>query len=157
MELPLPLISLQDRDAVNTGKLQAACTEHGFFLGGCLEFSPGCNQRTRLRNLCMICMLPAAVQGHGITDTLLATAFDHFKQFFALPEADKRAILHDKHAKGYQPFGQQTLDYGTQKQGDTKETWAAMGNPRKLQNIIAVVTSFEALLVLHMISTVVPC
>lgn len=61
--------------------------------------------------------------------TLLASVFTEFKRFFQLPAAGKLAILHDKHAKGYQPFGQQTLDYAAQKCGDTKETWAAMGEP----------------------------
>jgi hypothetical protein len=36
-------------------------------------------------------------------------------------------IQHNQHAKGYMPWGEQTLDYSVQTKGDTKETWAVMG------------------------------
>eukprot|EP00878_Enallax_costatus_P028971 GHUV01031341.1.p1 GENE.GHUV01031341.1~~GHUV01031341.1.p1 ORF type:complete len:140 (+),score=5.71 GHUV01031341.1:259-678(+) len=98
-----------------------------------------CDKIARLRTLVGLNLLPTAVQGHGVPNNLLATVLSLFKQFFALPDSDKRVILHDKYAKGYQPFGEQILDYGAQKQGDTKETWALMGNHSQWQTIFAVV------------------
>lgn len=72
-----------------------------------------------------------AVTGHGVPQPAISRALDALTQFFALPPASKQALAHNSHAKGYMAWGQQTLDLAGQSCGDTKETWAVMGEGQR--------------------------
>jgi len=67
------------------------------------------------------------VSGHGVPQQLISSSLQALQSFFALPAPTKAALQHNLHAKGYMSWGQQTLDLGVQTCGDTKETWAVMG------------------------------
>lgn len=61
------------------------------------------------------------VVGHSVPSTLTAAMFDASRRFFALPEAEKRAIeiARSPSFRGYDPMGLQSLDPG--KPADLKE------------------------------------
>lgn len=73
----------------------------------------------------------STVCGHGVPQPAITAALEALRQFFDLPPASKQALAHNSHAKGYMSWGQQTLDLAVQSCGDTKETWAVMGEAER--------------------------
>lgn len=51
------------------------------------------------------------LRGHGIPQALMDGMLTQTAAFFALPEADKRALTVDRRRRGYEPFGLQSLDF----------------------------------------------
>jgi hypothetical protein len=105
----------------------------GLVLCSCLTFccQPPCaaahNGAHSTHDLLTSCPVLDAVSGHGVPQPVINSALQAMQQLFALPHASKAAMAHNSHAKGYMPWGQQTLDLAAQRCGDTKETWAVMG------------------------------
>ena len=65
----------------------------------------------------------AVVSDHGISEALIASALEHTKAFFALPEAAKRAYVIPGGAgqRGFTPFGVETAK--GEARADLKEFW----------------------------------
>lgn len=94
LELPIPVIDLSSDQKSAAKALRAACTEHGFFF----------------------------VTNHGVPDKVIKAQFQQSKDFFALPE-DVKLQTQAVENRGFTPVGEQTLDPGKQKRGDTKESY----------------------------------
>ena len=62
-----------------------------------------------------------AVINTNIAPECLAACFEQCRLFFALPDSQKQQILADQNNRGYTPYQEETLNPGTQSEGDTKE------------------------------------
>lgn len=160
MTLPVPLLNLQGNinEQQLVEQLREACCDHGFFFGGCggtkqqLDVAVICSdQLPRLLSFSINHpFLPfppflthhtpplCTVSGHGVPQELVSGALTALQQLFALPADTKASMHHNAHAKGYMPWGQQTLDIRAQKTGDTKETFAVMGVCRSGREVVVV-------------------
>jgi isopenicillin N synthase-like dioxygenase len=93
--MAIPLIRLDRDDAAVAADIREASLAHGFFY----------------------------VAGHGVPESLIAAQFAWAERFFALPEAEKRALdmRNSRAGRGWEGIGAQTLDSGAQP--DRKESY----------------------------------
>lgn len=94
----IPILDLRggaDADeAALAAQLGAACRNTGFFL---------------------------LAEWGGVDPAIVDAMMDQCRALFALPLADKMALLADENNRGYTPLAEETLDPGSQSRGDTKE------------------------------------
>ncbi|CAL5218902.1 g645 [Coccomyxa viridis] len=92
-EKEVPVIDLSQSEVAAAAQVRAACLGTGFFY----------------------------VANHGVDEALVENVFQENKDFFTLPEPEKRRILADENNRGYTPMSEETLDAPHQTEGDTKE------------------------------------
>ncbi|RHY11007.1 hypothetical protein DYB25_004772 [Aphanomyces astaci] len=63
------------------------------------------------------------LEGHRIPIALQNAVYEQMKQFFHLPETEKRKASADKNMRGWAPMYEETLDPAHQSKGDTKEAY----------------------------------
>ncbi|CAD7697646.1 unnamed protein product [Ostreobium quekettii] len=91
--LAVPMVDMSTDEEVAAAVVRQACTTLGFF----------------------------KVANHGVPQALVDAFFEHCHRLFALPIAEKMAMLQDVNNRGYTPMAEETLDPGAQSAPDTKE------------------------------------
>tara|TARA_B110000977_G_scaffold199982_2_gene288968 strand:+ start:5361 stop:6341 length:981 start_codon:yes stop_codon:yes gene_type:complete len=91
----IPIVDLSMDPSSVASVIRDACVRHGFF------------------NLI----------NHGVSESTIEGMHQSAKQFFSLPVDEKKKVCasNDPNNRGWTPPGEETLDPGTQTEGDTKE------------------------------------